>query len=619
MLEQQLLNSVPGLQLSNLTLNDQEIMCELAATANVAACPICAQLSQHVHSRYYRHPADLPWSDRSVHYSLLVRRFFCDNPTCLRRIFSERFGPALRAYARRTTVLTKRLQELGLTTGGAVGAALASLVGTPISPSTVLRLVRATDLPPLPTPRVLSMDDFAFRKGQTYGTILVDLERHYPVDLLADREPQTVTKWLLEHPGVEIISRDRASCYAQASSDGAPDAVQVADRYHLFANLGDALQRLLDRQPGVLEAVTEQLAQGAVAEFATLAATVLPEAHPHSNTKLGKQEPHNTDQGSPAALCATPTQTHLQPVDATTIPTPTVEPVTTASSATPTATPAVQRRFTAIKELQTKGYGQREIAKRLNLHRRTVRRYMLVEQPPMRAYGPQHQSKAGAYLPYLRRRWAEGCHNAVMLWAELQEQGFKGSYSSIYRLLVRCIGQPNGVGSGANSSSAKKPSKVPKSGVATEIRAEPKEVKPLTARAARWLLCQPPRNLSVEEEQRRALLCRVSTTIATAYDLAQRFGVLIRERQPEGLASWLNDAKKSGVAELRNFAIGIERDQAAVLGAMSQPWSQGQTEGQVNRLKFIKRAGYGRMKFDLLRLRVLHRPIRQRIGSDHQK
>src|SRR5690242_6393935 len=147
MLEQHLLASVPGLQLLNLTRAGQSIICQLAATASAASCPSCGQPSQHVHSRYWRHPADLPWADCAVHYILQVRRFRCDNRGCPRRIFAERFGPALRAYARRTTRLAQRLQELGLRTGGAVGAALAELAGTSISPSTILRLVRTAELP----------------------------------------------------------------------------------------------------------------------------------------------------------------------------------------------------------------------------------------------------------------------------------------------------------------------------------------------------------------------------------------------------------------------------------------------------------------------------------------
>jgi DNA-binding CsgD family transcriptional regulator len=389
--------TVPGLQLLDVTTTDQILFVEFAATASAAACPLCGQFATRVHSHYTRQPADLPWADCVVRYRLQVRRFFCDTLACPRRIFAERFGSALRAYARRTTLLATRLQHLGLAVGGALGAVLATLLGMPISPSTLLRLSRAVDLPSSPTPRVLSIDDFAFRKGQTYGTILVALERHWPGDLLPDREAATVVTWLQNHPGVEIISRDRANAYGQAATLGAPQAQQVADRFHLLCNLGEALQRLLERQPAVLRAVTEQLAQLAAA----LGISPDPEV---------EAAPPIAATGPGESLPSPPQQEHAAHRESDPRPEPDLGTPGRGSApgAAPSAPTPVQARFATIKELAAQGCGQREIARRLQLNRRTVRRYLVADEPPARAVGHQAQPRAHRYLPYLRGRWAAG-------------------------------------------------------------------------------------------------------------------------------------------------------------------------------------------------------------------
>lgn len=202
--------------------------------------------------------ADLPWMSCAVRLELHVRRFFCPNPECPRQIFTERLPSVVEPYARRTTRLTDVLTLIGFALGGEAGKRLVAGMGLSVSPDTFLRLIRAQPEEQAPTPRVLGVDDFSFGQRKSYGPILIDLERRIPRDILPDREAATLVKWLKEHEGVEIISRDRGGPYAEGARLGAPDAQQVADRWHLLANLSEALKPFFDRKHAQLKALVQK-------------------------------------------------------------------------------------------------------------------------------------------------------------------------------------------------------------------------------------------------------------------------------------------------------------------------------------------------------------------------
>lgn len=318
-----------------------------------------------------------------MRFLLNVRKFFCDNPECQRRIFTEPLPQAVNRYARKTVRLADALTELVYLVGGEAAARIARRFGLAVSADTLLRHLRRVPATTIPPPRVLGVDDFAFRKGQRYGTILVDLERRCPVDLLPDREPQTLIKWLQPRPGIEIISRDRGIAYMEGATKGAPNAVQVADRFHLIKNLGDALEHFLLRQHATVRTLAKTVAAESVvtaAQNGTLPPLVDPPPQPLSPAQ--RQVKHDRRARRLA-------------------------------------------RYEEVQRLEGEGLSRHEISRRLGMSRNTIRRYLLHEQFPEIAAKPPRRSILAPFADHLRQRWREGICDATRLYQEIAAQGFK--------------------------------------------------------------------------------------------------------------------------------------------------------------------------------------------------
>jgi transposase len=380
---------------------------------------------------------------------------------------------------------------------------------------------------------VLGVDDFAFRRGRASGTILLDLERQRVIDVLPDRTQETCARWVQQHPQVQFISRDRGGDYAAGARAGAPQAVQIADRFHLLKNAGEALERGLTRHASVLRQAAQSL---------TPADAV---------TRTTKRTPGDARRQQERRA-------------------------------------ARQARYEQVMTLHQQGLSPRQIAQQTGVARGTVLTYLRAPSFPEVAPRPRPRH-IDPYMAYLRERWNAGEHNARALWREIRVQGYQAGDEQVRRVVNAWRTDPHWHGN--QPSIPQGPAKA--------------EQMTMSAHKTRWLLWKAATDLTSGEAAYVERLIQLCPQIGTARDLIPALRVLLSERQVRQLDRWLAQSEQSGISEVVGCAQGIRRDLAAVRAALQDEWSQGQTEGQVNRLKMLKRQMYGRASFALLRRRVL--------------
>jgi transposase len=532
------------LKIEKISFCSHEVRLVVKTRLLKSPCPSCGWQSDKAHSRYQRRLADLPWEGIAVKLILSVRKFFCLNPDCRQRIFCERLPGLAAPYAHKTLRFNELLTKLGVALGGRPGARMAFGMGVKIGRDALLARVRCAETAQSKTVRVLGVDDFAFRKGQSYGTILVDQERRRIVDLLPDREVATLANWLGGHSGIEIVTRDRASYYADGIKKGAPQAVQIADRWHLHKNLREALENVLNGHRGQLKKVATSL-------------------NPHRQAMQAM-----SDDGLP----------DLRPKRQ--------ESQRTMKQLAEHEGKRVQRvkRYQEVKRLQSTGMSISAIGRQMGMHRETVRQFIRADEYP-EARPPIKPSKVSPFTEYLKKRWLEGCYNARQLYREIVLLGYEGhlnvlqAYLEPWRKLL--------------------PEEIRRK---QEIPA----VSPPTPRAVVWWLLKDKEKLKEEQRAFIGELLEKSPIIKTVYELVLEFRRMIKNRDGKTLKDWFGKVEQSGISELARFAKGLREDEAAVQAAMEYEWSNGQVEGQVNRLKMVKRQMFGRANLDLLKARVLN-------------
>jgi transposase len=382
------------LQVERLFLAGRSVRIQATTITAAAACPACRRVSRRVHSHYERRLADTAVAGREVVIQLRVRRFFCPSKACGKRTFAEQVPGLTIRYGRVSTALREVLRAIALALGGRPGARLASRLAADVSRMTLIRLLRGLPDPAVTSaPQVLGVDEFALRRGHTYGTLLVDVQARRPIDILPERSADSFAAWLTARPGAEVICRDRAGCYSDGAARGAPDAVQVADRWHLWHNLGDAVERAVARHRRCLHAATTAV-------------------------------PVIQDSGVVAAV---PVAVPAGPVrgDRTAVRT--------------------RQRHATIHQLLAQGRTVRAIGVELGLARNTVRRFARTTDPEELLVNDgtgRRPSILQDYEPYLRQRWNAGCTDAAALWRDIRARGYPGGYSLVREHLAPWRGTP---------------------------------------------------------------------------------------------------------------------------------------------------------------------------------
>ena len=537
-----------GLELESLSLGTGNVSICVGSGATRCICPICGHGSSRVHSRYHRTVSDLPWHGICVTFEIRARRFFCDESSCERKIFCERL-PEVAPRARKTSRLEEALLAIALELGGRAGARLALELGIVAARDAFLRKIKAAPLAEVGKVRVLGVDDFAFKKGSTYGTILVDLERHKVVGLLPERSQDSLVAWFERHPSteVEVATRDRSNIYREGLTKGAPGATQVADRWHLLHNLTLTLEEyLLQKRPVLQKAAAPETAPEEKDDDAFAFGSIMP------------NRPRTHDRKIEEAA----RKRHERLVE----------------------------QWRNIRRLYLAKADLRDICRQLGISARTVYRYKDLTEPPPRPAYKRKASVLDPYVPYLVKRWNEGCHNGKRLYREIREQGYTNSEEICARFTAQLR---------RAEARGKSISSVPRARQGSVAGLSP------TAKNVAALFIRHEENLSDEQENYLGRLCEVDEALADTRRLTQEFAEMVRRLEGEDLNGWLKDAEESRSTAMQSFAASLRKDLDAVRTGLTKQWSNGPVEGFVHKLKLLKRQGYGRAGFELLRARML--------------
>ena len=501
-----------GVQVERVVREDGTVVIIGRSRGDPVPCPVCRTLTDKVHGYYRRRLADVPAGRTPVVLEVRLRRLVCRNYDCPRQTFHEQIPGLVERYARRTPPLAGLVAEFGIALAGRGASSLLAATGVVLSGTAVLAALMELPDPQAPVPVAVGVDDFALKRSHRYATVIIDALTHQRLDVLDGRLAVTLEAWLKAHPTVRVVCRDRSTAYAAAARDGAPQAVQVADRWHVWKNLVEAVEKT------------------ATAHRACF-----------------------TGPGAGAARSEGPT------------------------------TRRTRARHKAVHALLDQGASHGQIMRRLHLSRNTVKKYAAAERAEQLIHGPKYSTTlVDPFRDYLRKRREQ--EPSVTTWAllgEIKAMGYQGGQSLLYRYL-------------------------------DQGRADIEHPPPSPRRLAMWITCDPA-ELSTTCRARLHDALQGCPELQAAADHVRSFARLLTadhdgdlDTHTTRLDSWIDKARNDPqVPALRSFAEGLLIDHDAVAAALALPYSNGATEGVVNKIKYLKRQYYGRAALPLLRKRIL--------------
>jgi transposase len=536
-----------GLVVADLAAEPDGLRIRAMTETAHARCPVCGRDSRRVHSRYGRTVADLPWRGLAVKLEVRARKFFCDRSSCERKVFCERL-PDVAARARKTGRLEKALLAVVLELGGRAGSRLAAELGLLVGRDALLERIKSNYRVATENIKVLGIDDFGFKRGNASGTIMVDLERHEVVDLLQGHSTQLIARWLSQQPNLEVVARDRSNVCQEGIDAGAPQARQVADRWHLLHNLTQVLETfLLTKRPELKKAAMPETGSEANEDHGngedSAPTTEIPDKRPYEHIEGPARERHER----------------------------------------------LVEQWKEIRRLHLAGAKVKDISEWTGTSRSTVYRYRQLAEPPPRPVYKKKASVLDPWMPYLIKRWNEGCHSTKKLYYEIREQGYSHSIDTVNRVTSDF----------RYTEEQGKKLRAPKAKKNSIAGASP------TARNVAALFMRREEKLDKEQKEYLDRLCASDEALADAHRLVQEFAKMVRQLEGEKLDGWLAEAASSEAEVMSKFAAGLEKDLSAVRAGLTERWSTGPVEGFIHKVKLIKRQGYGRADFELLRARVL--------------
>jgi len=525
-----------------------------SATAATADCPDCGTTAARIHGRYERVLRDAPLAGAAVVIRLTVRRFVCDGAGCQRRTFVEQVPGLTTPHARYSPPLRAALTAVAVTLAGRPGARLAAALGMIASRDTLLNLLRAVP-DPQPDPRcgeldVIGIDDFALRRGHVYGTVVLDMRTRRPIDVLPGRDGDPVAEWLRAHPGVQIVCRDRAGAYAEGARAGAPQAIQVADRWHVWHNLGEAVDKTVTAHHACVRAAAAVATQPPAEPPAETASIPAPAPAPAKDAAGAVPQPDGVRD-----VCGRERRLVVR----------------------------TRERYAAVQQLMAEGHSLNQICQQLRLDHGTVRRFARatsVEELLVKA--TNRTGKLDGYTDHLLARVHDGVTDAVALHTELQQLGFTGSVQTVRRFLHPLRD------TAARPARPRQP--------CTEV--------PKPRRLTRWIMTDP-RHLDAEQTEQLATALAACPELRATTQHVREFADLMNKHRGDRLTEWIQRVQADPLPALHSLVTGLRRDIDAVIAGLTMPWNSGPVEGNVNRIKTIKRQMYGRASLPLLRKRIL--------------